>query len=383
MPLTLTSLIPTFYSAMDVVSRERIGFIQAVSRDSSAERAALDQTVMSPVVGVMASEALTVTNVAATAPNQTINNVSITISKAQSVPFGITGEETLGLGNAGTLATVNRDRIAQALRTLSNEIEADLAGLHTKASRAYGHVTTTAFGTGADLSDFAQTLKILEDNGAPSSDMHMVLGGTATANIRGKQSGLFKVNEAGSDDLLRTGNMGSIMGYDLHNSKQVKAAVTVGTGTGYQTNEVAGYAVGATSITLDTGSNTVIAGDIVSFAGDTNLYIVKTALTANVVVLQEPGLVKTLANDVAMTITAATTRNMFFHRSAIQLATRAPAMPEGGDNADDMLLITDPVSGIVYEFLVYRQKRQLRYEVNLAWGFAMTAPRHCGVLIGG
>lgn len=382
MALTLTSLIPTFYNAMDVVSRERIGFIQAVSRDSSAERAAKDQTVMSPVVGAQAAEDLTITNVAATAPSDTIGNVSITISKVRSVPFGITGEETKGLGNAGTLATVNRDRIAQALRTLSNEIETDLAGLHTKASRAFGTVNAAPFGTAADLSDFAQTLKILEDNGAPSSDLHMVLGGTATVNMRGKQSGLFKVNEAGSDELLRTGNMGNVMGYELHNSKQVKAAVTVGTGANYQTNDVAGYAIGATSITLDTGTGTIIAGDIVTFANDTNKYIVKTALASNVVVLQEPGLQLALADNVALTVAAATTRNMFFHRSAIQLATRAPAMPEGGDNADDMMLITDPVSGIVYEFIVYRQKRQLRYEVNLAWGFACPTPRHLGVLVG-
>lgn len=382
MALTLTSLIPTFYNAMDVVSRERIGFVQAVSRDSSAERAAKDQTVMSPVVGAQTAEDLTITNVAATAPNDTIGNVSITISKVRSVPFGITGEETRGLGNAGTLATVNRDRIAQALRTLANEMELDLAGLHTKASRAFGTVGTTAFGTAGDLSDFAQTLKILEDNGAPSSDMHMVLGGTATANIRGKQSGLFKVNESGSDELLRTGNMGTVMGFELHNSKQVLAAVTVGTGASYTSN-TAGYAIGATLITLITGTGTILAGDIVTFAGDANKYIVKTALTGGVVVLQEPGLqVALAASAVALTVAAATTRNMFFHRSAIQLATRAPAMPEGGDNADDMMLITDPVSGIVYEFIVYRQKRQLRYEINLAWGFACPTPRHLGVLVG-
>jgi hypothetical protein len=57
-------------------------------------------------------------------------------------------------------------------------------------------------------------------------------------------------------------------------------------------------------------------------------------------------------------------------------------MPDGGDSADDVMNVTDPVSGITYEFAVYRQKRQVRYEVNLAWGVKAVAPRHIGLLIG-
>jgi hypothetical protein len=137
----------------------------------------------------MAAEDLTVTNVAASAPAQTITYVEMQITKARSVPFGITGEETKGLQNAGTLGSINRDRIAQALRTLTNEVETDLAALHINASRAVGTAGTTPFGTAADLSDFANSAQVLEDNGAPKSDWHMVLGSVAIAKIRGKQSG--------------------------------------------------------------------------------------------------------------------------------------------------------------------------------------------------
>jgi hypothetical protein len=385
--LTLTGLIPTIYQAMDVVSRELVGFIPAVSRDSSAERAAKDQTVRSPVVGAMAAEDLTPAAYAADTPNQTINYVDMTISKARSVPFGVTGEENKGLNTSGTMATINRDRIAQALRTLTNEVESDLAALHVHASRAYGTYNATPFGTASDLSDFAQSRKILDDNGSPQSDLHMVLGSTAVANIRGKQSGLFKVNEAGTDELLRRGALGQVEGFDLHNSGQVKTAVTVGTGASATTN-TAGYAVGDKVITLaSAGTGTIIAGDIITFAGDTNKYVVESGdadvSNGGTITLAEPGLRQAIAaSATAITVIAATTRNMFFHRSAIQLATRAPAMPDGGDAADDVMMVTDPVSGVTYEFCIYKQKRQVRYEVNLAWGVKMVAPRHTGILIG-
>lgn len=385
--LTLTNLIPTFYEAMDVVSRELVGFIPAVSRDSTAERASIGQLVTSPVVGAMVAEDITPGPYAADTPNQTIGSVQMGITKARSVPFGITGEETRGLSNAGTLQTINRDRIAQAIRTLTNEVESDLSALHVSASRAYGAAATVPFGTALDLTDFANTRKILDDNGVPQADLHMVLGSAAMANIRGKQSGLFKVNESGTSDLLRFGVVGDVEGWMVHNSAAVKRSVAVGTAAGATTN-TAGYAVGATTITLaSAGTGTMIAGDIVSFAGDTEKYILVSGDAdvsgGGTFTIAEPGLQKAIPTAAtAITVTAATTRNMFFHRSAIQLATRAPAMPEGGDSADDGMMITDPVSKLTYEFLVYRQKRQVRYEVNLAWGVKMIAPRHCGVLIG-
>ena len=387
--LTLTNLITPIMAAFNVISREQVGFIPAVSRDAQATRAAVGQYVTSPVVGTMAAEDLTPAAYAADTPNQTIGNVQMTIAKARSVPFGVTGEESLGLRNSGNLDTVNRDRIAQALRTLTNEVEADLAALHVEASRAYGTAGTTPFGTGADLSDFAQARKILDDNGSPQSDMHMVLGSAAVANIRGKQSSLFKVNEAGSETMLRTGSISSdpVDGFLLHNSGQVKKAVTSGTGASATTNN-AGYAVGATVITLaSAGTGTILAGDVITFAGDINKYVVASGDAdvsgGGTITLAEPGLVQAIpAAATNITVVAASTRNMFFHRSAIQLATRAPAMPEGGDDADDVMIVTDLVSGIAYEFCIYKQKRQVRYEVNLAWGVKMIAPRHCGILLG-
>lgn len=390
--LTLTDLLPDIYVSFDTIAREQVGFIPAVAKDSTAERAAIGESVRSPVVGAMTAEDLESSNVSANPPAQTIGNVEMQITKARSVPFGINGEETKGLQNAGTYGSINSQRITQALRTLTNEIEVDLAAQHIYASRAYGTATGTPFNTASDLTDFSNSLRILEENGAPSSDLHMVLGSAAVNRLRGKQSTLFQLNTGGmsAEDLLRQGNITSapVMGFNLHQSAAVKTLVTTGTSNSAATSDAAGYAVGATVITLaSAGTGSLIAGDIITFAGDTNQYVLASGDAdtsgGGSITLAAPGLKQAIpAAATTITLIAATTRNMAFHRSAIQLATRAPAMPEGGDNADDLMLIQDPYSGIYYEFVVYKQKRQIRWEVNCAWGVKTAKSEFMSLLIG-
>ena len=74
--------------------------------------------------------------------------------------------------------------------------------------------------------------------------------------------------------------------------------------------------------------------------------------------------------------------NMAFHKGAIQLAARMPAMPEGGDAADDVIEVFDPVSGLGFQIALYRQYRQVHWEVGLAWGVEMIKPEHCAILLG-
>lgn len=379
---TLTNVIPTLYEALDVVSREMIGFIPAVARDSSAERAALNETVNIPIVPAVAAADITPGVTAPDSGDQVIGNTTMTIQKSRMVPVRWTGEETKGVQNSGLYPSVNSQRFQQAMRTLVNEVESDLGALCINASRAYGTVATIPFGTAADLSDNAQMLKILQDNGCPQTDLHAVLGTASIANIRGKQSVLFKVNESGSSDLLRRGIIGDLQGAMVHTSAGVKRPA-VGTGASY-TSTAAGFAIGTTSIPLITGTGTVLAGDVVTFAGDTNKYVVATGVAApGTIVLAEPGLQKALpASATALTISAIHARDMYFDRSAIALVTRAPAMPEGGDQADDVIEVVDPLSGLAFQVAMYRQYRQVHYEVGLAWGVKAVAPRHIALLIG-
>lgn len=378
---TITNLTPILYEALDTVSRELVGFLAAVSRDSGVERAALNETVNIPVVPAIVGGNITPGATPPSDGDQVFGNLTMTIDKSRYWPVRWTGEEERAVSLSGMRSNIARDQFAQAFRAACNEVEADLAALYVAASRAYGTAGTPPFGTANDFTDFAGALRILDDNGAPG-DRHMVLGSAAIANIRGKQSILFKANEAGTSDLLRQGVIGQVEGLNIHNSAQVLTVVK-GTGSAYTTNS-AGYAVGATVITLITGSGTVVAGDNVTFAGDTNIYVVTAGVGApGAITLAEPGLrIAIAAAPTALTVGTGGARNMVFSRGAIQLATRAPALPEGGDMADDRQMITDPVSGLSFEVSMYRQYRQKKFEVALAWGKKVTQPRHLMILLG-
>lgn len=381
---TLTGLLPVLYDAIDVVARELVGFVPAVSHNISAERAAVNQTVRVPVTPSVSAADNTP---AVTVPNtgdQTVGYVDMLITKSRHVPIRWNGEEVVGQRTAGTYEQVLGQQFQQAFRTLVNEMEADLwAAAYGGASRAYGTAGTAPFGTAGDLSDLAQTRLILDNNGVPQSDLQLVLGGAAVANLRGKQSLLLKVNEAGSSALLRQGTISDLPleGFALHNSSAIKA-LTKGTGASYVADGA--VALKGTSIKVKTGTGTINIGDIVTSGSDANKYVANSAVAAagDTFSIGSPGLLVAAVDGGTITVGNSYTPNLAFHRSAIQFIARQPALPDGGDIATDRTTIVDPISGLAFEVAEYKTYRQTTFQVAIAWGAKATKPDFISVLAG-
>lgn len=382
----LTGLIPDLFAGLDVVSREQVGFIPSVSRSSTAERAAVNEAVKYPIVPALASFNITPAMAIPEPAGVTVGNDSITISKAKGVEFGFVGEEWLGLNNGPGALSVQANMFAQGLRTLVNEVEADLANAaYLGASRAFGTAGTAPFGT--NVGDSAQLKKILDDNGAPLGGRSLI-GSTATGASLRTLGQLTKVNEAGTEMTLRDGEILNLSGFSIKESGQAKA-VTAGTNNGAASTNNAGYAIGATLITLAAaGTGTILAGDVITFAGDVNKYVVAVGdadvSNGGTITLNKPGLRKAIAaSNTVITTGASYTANVGFSADAIQLATRAPALPPGDrDAAIDSMMLTDTRSGLVFEVRVYPGYRKLRYEVALAWGWKVIKTEHTALLLG-
>lgn len=385
---TLTNLIPDIYAALDVVSRELVGFIPAVARDSTADLVALNQTLQIPIAPINAAGGnITPAMSLPSASDQTIANTTLKITKQRFFPFSWAGEEQKSVDYGPGFLTLKQYQIAQAVRAAVNEMETDIAvAAYKGASRAYGTAATTPFGTAGDYSDAAQLRKILDDNGAPISDRTIVLSTAAGANIRAKQAQAYM---AGSNDLQRNGVLMDLAGFMFRESAQVPT-VTAGA-MASATSTSAAFTVGQTVIPLATaGTGVVAAGDIVTFANDSNKYVVASVSFAgsnpasgDSITLAAPGL--RLAQGVAtraITVIATSARNIAFTRNSILLATRLPAVPAEGDLASDRITISDPRYGISLEFAVYPGFRMNVYHVSVCWGVSVIKPEHCAVLLG-
>lgn len=381
---TLTGLTVAIFTALDVVSRELVGMIPAVTIDGQFTRAAVGQTVTSPVAPAASASDVTPGTTPPNDGDQVIGKIDMTITKSRYVPVRWTGEEERGLDNNGAnQVKLLAQQFEQAFRTLCGEVEADLCALHTSACRAYGTAGTTPFGTAGDFSDASFAAKILKDNGSPQNDMQLVIDTGAGAKMIGLQS---RADIAGDTLMQQQGIIVQKAGLKIRESGYINTH-TKGTAAG-ATTDAAGYAIGATTITLaSAGTGTLVAGDVITFAGDTNKYVLASGdsnvANGGTFVLQSPGLRQAIpAAATAITVSANSVRNMVFSRSAIALATRAPVVPKTGDSAVDSMMVTDPRSGLTFEIRQYNEYRRVRYEVALAWGVGAAAPRHIGLLLG-
>jgi hypothetical protein len=386
---TLTGLIPIIYQARDIVAREMIGLVPAVTIDAQASQAAVGQTVRSPVTQAVGLTSITP---AATVPNtggQSIVYKDLIITNSYAAPIQWTGEEQRSVG--AQYENIVRDQFVQAFRTLANNVEASLLATAVNgASYAVGTAGQTPFSVAANLQDFANVSAVLDTNGAPLADRHLVMGAAAWRNIKGVQSSLFKVNEAGTDELLRQGIVNQVENLSLHNSGQINNANKHIAGlTGSFAVNGGAVAVGATAVTANASVASANAGDVVSFTGDTSgpvggatQYVVNSNTTGSVLSFNNPGLTGAEANTTVITPAGNYIPNVGLHKSAILLAARAPLMPAGGDAASDVLLVEDPVSGLVFQIAMYKVYRQMHIEIGLAWGSLAVKSEFITLLLG-
>jgi len=381
---TLTNLAADIYVAADRVGRELVGMIPAVTRNTGSEAAAKGDTIRAAFTPSVSPTTLTPAMTIPEGTGQTVANKTMTLSTMETVEIPWTGEGIRSVNNGAGYETIYGDMIFHAMRAHVNAIESDLvAAARAGASRAYGTAGTTPFGTANDYTAATNVLKILKDNGAGSFDNQLVINTTSGANFLGKQSA---VNAAGTDSMLRQGVLLDLAGMPIRESGQL-GSHTAGTASSATTDN-AGYAVGDTVITLaSAGTGTILAGDVITFAGDANQYVVVSGDAdvsgGGTITLQEPGLrVAMSAATKAITMVATHSDNLAFARSAVELAMRAPADPFGGDAAVDMMTVQDPHSGLAFGISVYKGRKKAMIAVDALYGVKCWKPEHVALLLG-
>ena len=373
---TLTNLIPDAYVALDVVSRELTGFLSSVTRDATADRVAEGQSVRSFIAPKnSAAGDISPSMTAPSAADQTIGNVAITIQKQRFAPFSWTGEEEYAVDQGPGYLNIRQAQIAQAIRTLVNEMEKQVYDIAAPdVSRSTGTAAGSPFGS--NLNELTELKKILDDNGAPATNRSLIIGTDDGAILRQKTQ-LTNVNQAGDNATLRDGELLNLFGFSVKESAQISSIADSGV-TGTKINKAAGFAAGDTELIIDSGSGAISAGDIVTI-GNFNYGV--AAATTTLLTLNSPGLQEAVADNATVTVVADSSRLLGFSQDAICLATRLPQAPQDGDQALGRETVTDPRSGISFEFVKWPGYDMNTYHVRASYGVSVISPEHVGAIL--
>lgn len=367
------------------VSNEPTGFIQSVNTSTGGEVAAIGDQIKIPSGTASSVKDTPVGYTNPTEGNSDVNRGTMEITKSRTVTIDWKGEDQKSVMNSGTMGTILAQQFADAFRKLRNEIELDCYKEACKgASRAYGTIGTTPFATKDSMAELANMKGILDANGASPSNRTIVLAPQAEINLLSNQMNMIKVNEAGSDALLRQGIVMPTYGFNVRSSAVGDNKTEATSASGYLVNGK--FTKGANKIAIDTGSEDILAGNIVSFDGDSNKYVAGAGSTTTSLVLNPTGLVKDVADNAAITVNGAYSASVALHKNAIALAIRPPAVPEFNgakiDTAVAREYVTDPLTNITFEIAVYAGQRMLQYQVSVAWGVKAVNGEHIALLLG-
>lgn len=363
----LTSLASDLQLAAEKVGRSAVGFLPSVTVNAGAEAAAQNQTVRSftTVEGTI-NTSVTPSMTIPEGDDNTVGNTTMTLNKEVNAQIPFTGEDMAFLDGGAGFSTVYGSLLTRKMNGMMKKIEVEIAtAAYQAASRSVGTAGTTPFASNHNLVAEARQVLFDNDTDVEGGEITAVFNSLAGTNLR-NLSQLQKANESGGTELLRQGTLLDLQGAMLKESSQVQSH-TKGTGAGYLVNNGAGYAVGDTSIAVDTGAGTILAGDVITFAGDSNKYVVATALAGGSVVIAAPGLREALADNTAATVGASYVGNTMFHRSAIELAIRPMASPMASAAAE-VMTIQDPHSGIAWQVEVYGGYKKAMVDITAVYG---------------
>jgi hypothetical protein len=372
---TLTALQPILFSAAQEVSQEPWGAMDSIALDFDDKGVAKGDTVRVPIAPTRSASDFTPSNNSSTGADATADNVDVTITKSRYVGWHLTGEQirTLENANENNRPEWVRQLVAQGMRTLRNEAEADaVEAIKLGASRATGTAGGSPFSSSIDA--MVDLRKILRDNGAPMSDLQMVFDTSDAADLM-KLNIYQQADLAGSPEERRTGRMRPQYGFMLRESAGISQH-TAGAASGYLLNGA--VAEDVQEWTVDGGSGSFNPGDVITVDGDQ--YVVQSDVSSNVLTVNRPGAVKGLDNDTAIGASGDGdyTPILGFERNAVVGITRPPLFPPNANHEETLISDTE---GNTFLLVQISQYGQVTWELHLAWGFKAVQQEHIAILL--
>lgn len=257
-------------------------------------------------------------------------SVSVTMDKLADVSFEVTSKDL-----ALSIEAFSTKYLESAAQAIAEKINADGLKLYEDIPYFWGvsGVTPDA------LEDFAQAVRVLNENKAPMMNRSGAWDPAATAKFQVLDA-IVNAEKSGTTEALRTGAIGNINGLKNHMTQAIRTHVA-GLYTALTDVTITAGALGATSIVLTstagTSTATLLKGDLFTLDGEQYVVTADTAaaIAGAVTVAIYPALPLAFGDMASAAVTfadvtaAAHVANLVYNKDAFIFVTRPLAVPPG------------------------------------------------------
>jgi hypothetical protein len=381
---TLSAVMPKILARGLMALREQAVMPRLVNADYSAEAAKRGDTIDVPLPSAITAGDVTPSTTPPVPTSLAANMTQIQLNNWKRAGFHLTDREVLEIEADETFVPM---QMSEAIRALANAVN---ESVHAEYRGVYGAVGT-AGGTpfAADVSDATAARKLLNKQLAPRADRRGVLDFDAEANALALPQ-FSDAEKVGSATVKIDGEIGRKFGIDWYADDGVPTH-TAGTAADSGSFAITAGAVGSVgdptaTLTSDVGAPTLVEGDVISFAGHDQTYVVSTGVglsTGNTVVNLSPALKAAVSNGTAGTVQRSHVVNLAFHRDAFALAMRPLAAGLAELSLGNQILaMTDAQTGLSLRLEVSRQYKQTVWEFDVLWGVKLVRPELAVRIVG-
>lgn len=370
---SLSPIIPKILSRGLMTLREFCMMPRLVNGDYSSDAAKKGDVINVPIPTAVGTRDVTPAAVSPTPTDSTEETVQIPLNFwRQTDPVHLTDEE---LNQIDKQAFWLPSKMDEGIKSLANYVNDRIFEEYKGVYGAVGTAGTTPFASNVSAATAAR--KLLHQQLAPKRDRRAVMDFDAEENAI-SLSEFSDADKIGTNQVRIEGELGRKYGLNWFADHAVPTH-TAGSASGVLVNDPgATLAVGDKSVPIDTGTGSYVAGDIITFAGDTQQYTVTAASTvASGSVAISPGLKAVPANNAAVANPLADhVVNLAFHRDAFAYAQR-PLIISQSDMAlggNMIRSITDPQTGISLRLEVKRLHKLTVWEFDILFGRKLVRP---------
>lgn len=263
-------------------------------------------------------------------------------------------------------------QVTENIKELCNAI--DVFCLETMYKSTYNWVGTEATTPFAAISEVKDIRVLLSKSLCPVGERRMVLDPDAYGNATILEQ-LSSLDYVSDYQAMMDGQIGYRQGFAWFEDQNVPTCALT-TASGYVANGV--HALNATTITLKTGSGTISEGEVLTFAGDTQTYVVRTGIASAGDMVISPGLKIALSGDEAVTIKGEHVCNLAFNKNAFVFINRPIQSAAGATYSS----VYDPITGINLRLKVREEYNRTAFEFDALWGGKVIRPEYLCRVVG-